>query len=179
MKKYILVALCLVAFWGCSDDKMNNPNEKNYFPLVGGVSFYDRDFELDTLGKFIENESICKFNENHNRLLRYEILQGTFEIIFPEYESQDMGFELETAEPTALLQEDFKNYFGDTFPKHKKYDKYYYNWDELPIRQGYFIIDTSDLSEGLYILKSFKEGIQVSCKSAIYSKKHGYDGHLE
>ncbi|TNE34380.1 hypothetical protein EP342_02905, partial [bacterium] len=145
MKKIIIVAICIVAVWGCSDDKVTKPKDKDNSPLVGGISFYDRYLNLDTLGDISENETVCEFNENHNRLLRYDILQGAFEIIIPDYETKDMGFELETAEPTALLKEDFKKHFGGDIPKHNNYAKYTYSWKDLPIRQGYYLIDTTNL----------------------------------
>lgn len=173
MKKIIIIALCLAAVWGCSDDKGTN-NDDDKFPLIEGMEIVNLlSNKKDTIGNTKKVNIHCQKNEDYEIIVSWHPIIKSNSVHYKVKAGDYVKIKLETARASQELKDSLLSRYQISNTDHNNYS------DEL-IFEGF--ISASGRIEGLYnifyekgiyLVKVLHEGVVYSCTPVIVMERLG------
>ncbi len=173
MKKYIIVALCLVAVWGCSDDKVTTPDivdkdtvGKTFIRIEGMLNFIETTIILDTLGDASKLDKLCRMDDEYDIVVSPTVSygKGWLYVPFDALEvTREVIINIETAKLSPELRDSVLDRFG-YFPEHKEFKNVEWHRDTVDNSPwGGYNLEFFSGNPGAYIVRVKRTGLDDRC----------------
>jgi len=184
MKKYIILALCLAAVCGCSDDKVTTPDivdkdtvEKTFKIIEGMLNFNANGIRLETIGDASLIDSICVKNDKYDIRVLPTISYGKkrepngYTYLNIDIDNKKQNIELvvniETAKLLPILRESVIEKYG-YFSEHKEFKDIEFVRDTFDFfSAAIYTISNEDFEPGVYIVRVKRTGLTDRCTAFI------------
>ncbi|PKL78288.1 MAG: hypothetical protein CVV25_12120 [Ignavibacteriae bacterium HGW-Ignavibacteriae-4] len=177
MKKYIIVALCLAAVWGCSDDKVTTPDivDKDTvdarFVTINGIIETDIVGNTnDTLGTYSIDDALCSNSEEYRIVAKPNISKVQTVINFNVLQPQEVEITLETALLSKSLKDSLISRGLGTYDDFTTFKLDSLFKEILEAGEHSLTIDLTDKPAGAYLVRVLREKNNDSCIPIIVTK---------
>jgi len=178
MKKIIIVALCLAAVWGCSDDKVTTPDivdkdtvEKTFVTLEAIINTVGYNDILDTLGDASKLDKLCNMGDK-NDIQLYPTIANDFRSIQIYTDGREEPVELIVSLETAKVSSELRDIVLDRYGFFREHEEFAIieHYRDTIYAKGWAVIGLpkKGYPPGTYIVRVKRTGVSDRCSAFIH-----------